>query len=130
MSSNRPAHAGSNSTPLNLGEDIDAPGREPHLIHCSADPEVRLGDAVLGKWGPELAKRRDHSGCVLRCRADPHIEITRRPHDAIRGQGVGSDDEELDLRGREGVEEVDEVLVEVGLEAHRRTSLPGIAVRG
>jgi len=100
-------------------EEIDSSRRETELVGVPARLEIARLDAVGVERRAEGAQRAHHPRCVRLRRADEEVEVARRTDESMSGQRVGADHDELSARVDQGVDHVEEVVVD--LRSHRRS---------
>ena len=106
--------------------------RSPELVDRPRPLEVPRGDAMVLERRAEPEQRLEHACGVRRVAGHEDVEITRRPPQAMHGEGVGSDDQEPDPTLHELVQQVPKVVVEDRLTQRgvsARTILAGIRDR-
>jgi hypothetical protein len=84
---------------VDRGQHIDA-----YRFHADLKNEAGCGKVVFRQVmqrGAEGAKGFDDSPGVFRCRTHPKVEILGRSNMPMRGQGVGADQEKVNLPGVE-----------------------------
>lgn len=103
----RPCLVESDTT--DLGQDVYAARREPHLVDDSEPCEIGNRQAHRLNRSTEMGKRSPNAFRILRVWADPEIEISGRANVAMDCEGMCSHDQKartLSLKKRQDVLEV------------------------
>jgi hypothetical protein len=94
---------------LHVGQDVDPIRLDADLEDGAGMNEILDRNAL--QWGSELCKCLPGSRGILRRGLDPEVEIFGVARDGVEDHGVRADDQETDVSGGEGGEQISEVAV-------------------
>ena len=111
------------------GEQIDTSRGKADLVDSAHRREVLRCYAVRGQRSAKCDERTVHSDGVFGARPHQDVQVARCARRAMRGEGMGADDDELASLSRKGSENVLEVFVHIRLHSRPRRMRPGISDR-
>lgn len=114
------------------GEHIDASRGKTELIDVSRSREIDLGHLMLREGSAEGRKSSDDFGCVGLVRSNEDVEVARCSGNAVRREGMGTYDDELDAVASKLEQQIEEIGIEPLFDRHLpalRTIWPGASRR-
>lgn len=111
------AYASSNDTPRMAVSSFDASRWQPELVDVVDDLEIGAANSVRSDRRSENTKGLHHASGIVGRASDENIEGSASAWQTVSSQRMGPHDDELDVRREEGTEQVDELSVELRLQA-------------